>query len=195
LKIIDHTLVVGEAIAIEGPTGTGFAAPDLMYPVIKFIDKDTIQVEGTLTGVYAGGFTVARVSNIQINSKQWNPYDKEGRNFYLARIDFLVDRTTDGEITVDYAPSTVDISMLSASNGSIMGNGVLETFAYDPRFYPLEQFQDRLWHPIYFQTTGECVEIFMKLSEDQLLDSNIAWADLQIHAFLLHTTRSSSRLQ
>ncbi len=80
---------------------------------------------------------------------------------------------------------------------SILGTNVLETRPYNPTFNinSLEQFQDRLWHPVYFQTTGTCVEIFISFDIDQILNPNIAWDDFEIEAMILYTSPSSMRLQ
>jgi hypothetical protein len=199
LKIIDHTLVVGEYISLENLQGV--TLDKVIYKVNSVVDADTITVIGTLTGTYNGGAVVSRVSNIGILSKQWNPYIDKGRNFYLAKIDFCVDRTSNGEVTVDYFPSGSQQSMLTMGNGgtvgtnSNVGNGVLETRPYDPTIYPFEQVQDRLWHPLYFQTDGQTIQIFVYMSEDQITNTSIAWSDFELEALCLYTMPTSARLQ
>jgi len=80
-------------------------------------------------------------------------------------------------------------------SGALMGTGVLETHAYDPDFYPLEQVQDRVWHPIYFQSTGECIQILIFMSTDQIIQQDIAFSDFELDGLILFTNRSSDRLQ
>lgn len=199
LVIIDHTLVAGEYISIENLQNV--TLDKVIYKVNSIVDSNTITVIGILTGTYNGGAVVARVSNIGILSKQWNPYISQGRNFYLARIDFCVDRTQNGEVTVDYFPSGSQQSMLTMGNGGTfgtqtnMGNGVLETRPYDPIIYPFESVQDRLWHPVYFQTDGQTIQIFIYMSEDQITTPSIAWSDFELEGLVLHTMASSARLQ
>jgi len=74
-----------------------------------------------------------------------------------------------------------------------MGNGVLETRPY--ALYPFEQVQDRLWHPVYFQTDGQTIQIFIYMSEDQITDTSIAWSDFELEGLVLHTMPTSARLQ
>ena len=88
------------------------------------------------------------------------------------------------------------------ANGSIMGTNVLETSPYldDPLgsgnfIYPLERYQERLWHPVYFQTTGDGVQIQISYSFEQVTGLEIAWEDFQLHAMVLHTEKTSMRLQ
>jgi hypothetical protein len=199
LKIQDHTLVQGEYISIENLQGV--TLDKVIYIVNSVIDANTITIIGTMTGTYVGGAVVSRVSNIAILSKQWNPYIDKGRNFYLARIDFCVDRTSNGQVTVDYFPSGSQQSMLLMGNGGTlgtqtnMGNGVLETSPYDPAIYPFEQVQERLWHPVYFQTDGQTIQIFIYMSPDQITNTSIAWSDFVLEGLVLHTQATSARLQ
>ncbi len=195
--IVDHTLTVGDYVMIEFAQGITSVNGNI-YQVNAIIDINNVKLAtGPLVGTYTGGGFVTRVSNIQIQSKQWNPYDKKGQNVYLARIDFGVQRTSKGQITVDYYPSATSVSMVQdgTQTGAIMGTGVLETFPYDPALYPLEQFQDRLWHPIYFQSDGECIQLNMYFTDLQIRNPDIAFSDFEMEGLVLHTQSTSARLQ
>lgn len=199
LLIRDHTLSTGDFIAIEHCSGVFGINSDVLNTAyqVTYVDVDnvTIVTPSGFGGVYTGGGAITRVSLIDITSKQWNPYVQEDRNLYLHKIDFGVLRTTNGQITVDYYPSSTELSMLTeaAATGAIIGTGILETTPY--ALYPLEAQQNRLWHPIYFQTTGECVQINIYLSNAQMANLNIAWDQFQIEGMTLYTTRSAPRLQ
>lgn len=195
--IIDHSLSKGDYIMIEFAQGIT-SVNNNVYRVVNIVDTDNVDIDtGPLVGTYTGGGFVTRVSNINIQTKQWNPYDKKGQDVYLARIDFAVQKTSDGEITVDYYPSATSVSMVNdgSATNTIMGTGVLETFPYDPVYYPLEQHQDRLWHPIYFQTEGECIQLNMYFTDAQIRDTAIAFSDFEIEGMILHTRPTSARLQ
>jgi hypothetical protein len=210
ITVLDHTLTDQDYVSIgnlQGVTITDSVGnnPEI-FLVNSVVDANTITIGGfnyplTLTGTYAGGAVMGRVSMIDILSKQWNPYVGNGRNFYLARIDFCVDRTSAGEVTVDYYPSGSQESMLIDGNGgtygtnSNMGNGVLETRPYDPLLYPFEQVQDRLWHPIYFQSDGQTIQIRIYFSDTQIRTPDIAWDDFTLEGLVLHTQPTSARLQ
>jgi len=193
--------IVGDATTMSTLNGA-------IFPVFRIIDANTITIDtrllfdlnGTLAllaGTYNGAGTVARVSNIQMLSKQYNPYTKEGRNVYVARIDFGVQKTVNGQITVDYYPSSTQVSMIAAGTAStsIMGNNILETYPYSATLYPLESFQERLWHPIYFQSDGECIQLAMYLNVTQMMTSKIALSDFELEGMVLHTSKTSVRLQ
>lgn len=201
LTIVDHTLNIDDYVMIEGAQGvTGVNG--IIWNVARIIDTNTVRVfsqavPSHFTGTYRGGGYITRVSNITIQSKQWNPYDKKGMNVYLAKIDFGVQKTPTGEITVDYYPSSSAVPMLYAGRqtGTLMGTGILETFPYDPVFYPLEAYQEKLWHPIYFQTEGDCIQLQFFFSDAQISNPEIAFADFELEGLVLHTMAVSTRLQ
>ena len=203
LSIVDHTLSVanpydatGDYIYISNANGVTNLNGNI-YPINSIIDANTvtIPVPAGFTGTYTGGGQITRVSNPQILTKQWNPYDKDGRNIYLAKVDFLVDNTQVGQVTVDFIISSAeDFQILEeALPGITAGNGVLETGPYAS--VPFEEEQVRLWHQVYFQADGESVQLYIYMSNSQITVPAIAFADLQIHAMVLSTMRTSYRLQ
>ncbi len=224
LTIYNHMLDVNpggtEYIYIENAQGvilSGFQIYEVIYvdqnTVIASYPSEVVNAYGyfpTFTGTYTGGGTAARVSNYRLESKQWNPYDKDGRNVYIAKIDFAVLRTTKttivtpggayevgGEVVVNYSPSSSALNTLRAAEivHTIMGTGILETSPYPANLYPLEQIQNRLWHPVYLQVDGECIQIQIYMNPLQICTPKTAFADLQIEGLILNTKAVSSRLQ
>jgi hypothetical protein len=151
-------------------------------------------------GDYQGGGTAARVSNVQIDTKAFNPYASKDNNVYVGKVDFAVQKTGQvnngivtggGEITVDYYTSYASVSMISAgfATNSISGNNILETSPYNPTLYPLEQYSSLLWHPIYFQSSGEFIQLSMYFSLNQMLNPRIALCAFEMQGFCLYTQR------
>lgn len=208
LTIINHTLNTNadltdqnsDFIYIENAQGVTFTGSTI-FPVIAVADANTVTVQlaptSNFTGVYTGGGTATRVSNIRIATKQFNPYIDKGRDVYLHKVDFGVLRTTLGQITVDYYPNASSYSMLQNGEvtGATMGNGVLETFPYDATLYPFEQQQERLWHQVYFQSEGECIQLFLYMTMPQLTIPGIAFSPFEIEGMCLHTLPVGERLQ
>ena len=195
LLIINHNLALNDYIAVEN-LNIGIVAPQIIYQVVGVLSPDIVTIYAPdIVGAYLGGGTLARVSNIEILSKQWNPYANKDRNFYLAKIDFAVQRTGNGQVTVDYYPSSTELSMIEEGNatGSIMGNNILETTPY--ALYPLEAIQDLLWHPIYFQSVGQFIQIAIFYSPQQIINTAIAWEDFELQALTLFTQSTSQRLE
>lgn len=194
ITMINHTLLAGDYIAIEN--AQGIVLGQTIYRISSITSADVVRINGfAFTGTYHGGGTATRVSNLAIRSKQWNPYVDQGRNVYVAKIDFGVWKTSAGQVTVDYSPSSTNLSMIGEGTvtGAIMGTGVLETSPY--ALVPLEQEQQRLWHPIYFQTDGECVQIYIYMSDTQMTSTAITWAAFEIDGMVLSTQATSSRLE
>ena len=197
LIIENHTLQDGDYIYLADGFSAGggtFELSDLIYQV-AVVDANTITIgDSPMILAYLGGTSATRVSKISIKSKQWNPYTEQGSDLHLAKVDFAVQRTKSGEITVDYSPSSTTISLLndSAVSQSILGTNVLETYAYAT--VPLEAMQERLWHTVYFQGGGECIQLFMSMDNQQMLNKDIAWSDFQLEGMILYT-RPASRLQ
>ena len=195
LTIVDNNLSVGDFIKVEN---TGLAAIDGNIYEITYINPantNELTIGPTnFAGIYAGGGTVSRVSRIDILSKQWNPYIKEGRNFYLAKIDFCTLKTSNGEITVDYFPSSTSISLQqeALASNSNLGTNVLETSWYP--LVPLEEFQERTWHPVYFQGEGEFIQLRMYLSNDQIVDPDISESAFELEGLILYCMPTAQRL-
>lgn len=194
LTVINHNLDIGEYIVLENIQGmTGIN--DEIVPVNTVVDLNTIQVLiAGVAGVYTGGGTLARVSNIDILTKQYNFYQQQGKNAYIAKVEFMVDKTSVGQVTVDYFPSSSPLSMITEgqATGSILGASVLETSPF--ALQPLEAVQTRLWHPVYLQTDGEVIQLRIYMSQEQIETPVVAWSDFQLHAMLFYA-EPVSRLQ
>jgi hypothetical protein len=187
LTIINHTLSENTFIAIENLTGSTVPA-GINFKVLFVTDANTVVVEiPGYAGNYTGGGTVARVSQINIESKQWNPYVDKGRNLYLSKIDFCVLSTANGQILANYFPSSSELPMVgeAQATGTIMGTSILETFPY--LTVPYERTQVRLWHPIYFQTDGEFFQLLLTLNDALLANQNTAFSDFQLEGLVLWT--------
>lgn len=196
----NHNLVEGYAgegnyiriLNVQGITGIN----NTTYPVNSIIDANTftIIVPGA-SGTYTGGGIIKRVSNINIYTKQYNFYVNQGRNSSINKVDLLVDKTTSGQITVDYFASSSNMSLVSAgvSNGALMGSGTLLTSPYV--IGSLENFQERLWHPVYPCVNGEAIQLRFYMTDEQLRDESIADSDFALHAMIFYTNPTSSRLE
>lgn len=195
MTIIDHTLAVGDYLYFENFTApSDVTLNNTILQVAQIVDANTIRINLPLMylGPYVGGATATRVSVIDITTKQWNPYLPQGKNVFIQRIDFAVTNTPSTEITVDYAPSSSNLSMVQAgtASDSIMGTSVLECFAYNA----LEVQQETLWHPVYFQTQGEFIQLDISWTEDQATDPDISLGDFEIQGIVLNTKPTNYRL-
>lgn len=215
LTIVQHNLQIDDYIAIEDVQGTA-TLPNLnnkVFPVVATASDNvvTIDVNGlvannTVAGTYQGFGTAARVSRIGLLTKQYNFYAKDGRNSFISKVDFLVDRSEGGKISFDYLTSTSDTLRTSGAltgTGAIMGTNVITLDAYDD--YPYEQNAVRLWRPIYLQAEGEVIQLLLIMNDAQMTAYDTdpdtgetaittPFQGFTLHAFTLYAT-PSSRLQ
>ena len=191
LKIYNHNLRDNDFIKIKYPQGLT-SWTDGIYKVTR-VDEDTVTIETSAwTGTYKGGGLVSRVARMEIETKDINPYLENGKNVYIGEIEFNVDKTTSGEVTIDYYASTSSLSMLSeaSSSGTILGTGVLETRPYQSGgtyLVPLENYQSKLWHKVFMQGGGEFVKLKISLSDEQMLDEDIAESMFVLNGMILYT--------
>jgi hypothetical protein len=205
---IDHNLVQaynngasGDYVLIDYAQGIN-GINEAIYAVNTVIDTNTFTIivpqSTPVMGTYIGGGTIARISNVNLITKQYNFYVQDGRNAQINKVDFLVDRTPSGQVTIDYSVSSSNESILTSNQvtNTLTGSSVLETSPYD--LVPLEQFQDRLWHPVYLWAEGECIQLNIYMSDEQIRDltnSLAAFSDFTLHAMTFYTQPTSSRLQ
>lgn len=197
LTVIDHTLEVGDYVYVLDLNGIN-NFPAGIYEVITIVDKDNFTLvadEPGVTGVYTGGGTLFTVSQIDILSKQWNPYISKERSLFLQFIDFCVQKTALSQVTVDYYSSASSYSTLEAAQqtNTIMGTSVLETSPYST--VPFEQVQDLLWHRVYFQINGQFIQIRIFWSNDQLRTPSISLDNFTLEGLILCTQPTSSTLE
>jgi hypothetical protein len=195
ITAINHNLLPDDFVLIENLQGIILPIKGI-YAVDSVIDVNTFTIIAPdIAGTYLGGGTIARVSRIDILTKQYNFYVAQGRNCYVSKVDFYVDRTADGQITIDFFPSSSNLSLVEEGTvtGAIVGTSVLDTSAYVS--IPLEAQQDRLWHPVYLQAEGECIQLRIYLSDTQMVQSDVIFSDFQMHAMTFYAQPTSQRLQ
>ncbi len=193
---IDHNLPNGSYVQFSSinDTGTiGTIMNDNIYQVNTLTSSTFfVIVSAVPTGVYSGKGNFSRVSEIEILTKQYNFYNKIGQNIAVSRVDFLVDRTATGQLSVDFINSTSDANLFNESviSGAAMGTNILDTKPYTA--IPLERTQDRFWHYIYLQAEGENVQLKLYFNENQIIDPSIVSQDIEIGAMLFYVTKTSS---
>lgn len=188
---INHNLNAGDYVLIESCQGST-TLNDSIYQIFSYIDSDNFTIyESGFTGNYTGGGTVARVSQLDVYTKQYNFYAQQGLNASINKVDFFLDKTENGEFTADYFISSSEQSMLvnGLNTGALLGTGVVTTYPYE--LIPFENGQSRLWHPIYPMANGECIQLRLYFNNEQMLDKDIAFSDWQLHAMTFYAMPTS----
>lgn len=198
LAVVDNNLKGGDFILIESAQGvTNFNGR--IFQVQAGVTTNAVPIVAQdgfpFSGTYIGGGVITRVSRIDIWTKQFNFYVSQAKNASINKVDFMVDRTEAGSITVDAFASSSDLSLVDEgeASGALVGTNVLDTAPY--ALYPFEQQQTRLWHPVYFQANGECIQFRIYFSDNEMVNPDASLEDFQLHAFCIFAQKSSSRFQ
>jgi len=181
----DHNLDTGDFIQFNYDTISS------IHRVNRTSSDEFYIVGPVITPTYVGGGTIKRVSKISIISKDWNPYVKTGDRVYLARIDFCVKNTFDGEATVYYSTDLTDLDLVNQGSlsGAQIGTNILEMhkYAIESNF---SNYKDILWRSIYFQSYGDSISINISLSDDQMVNKDISLSNFELQGMILYTMKN-----
>jgi hypothetical protein len=197
LTVKNHNLLAGDYIKIQNCIGiTGLN--NTIFSIDQVIDENTIVVytsSPVIFGIYKGSGVIARVTPIDILTKQFNFYASSGRNAAISTVNFLVTRTDNGECVVDFLIGSSSYGMIQQAKlaGCLLGQSILDTKPYV--LSPFEKQQDVLWHPVYFNAQGEYIQFHLYLNDTQTRDSTISEATFELHAFIVNAMPTSSQLQ
>ena len=190
LTVIDHNLAIGEYAYLENLDGTS-----VIIKIDNIVDKDNVTTSSVSFASYDGGSTLARISRIDIQTKQYNFFLSQDKNAFISRVDFMVDRTDAAEYAIDFFTSTgIDSGIEDGTaTGALSGTSILETSPY--ALAPYEATQAQLWHPVYLQAEGTFVQLRIFMNDDQMVNEETAFADFQLHAMIFFAQPASTRLQ
>jgi hypothetical protein len=199
ITAVDHNLINGEYIAIETMVGTLIG----IFPVDKVLTTATFNIvtdDPYFSVAYNGGTTIARVSRIDIKTKHYDFYMKQGLNVYVPTVEFYVDRTANGQIAVDVSTSSSNRSLTTDGYAShaLLGSNIVETHPYrtlkvpadpiNPYTYqvPYEVTQDRYWKRFYPQASGEVIQLRLFLNGSQMVTESIAFSPFELNAMVFY---------
>jgi len=99
---INHNLQPGDSIKITQASGISGLIGKI-YLVFSVSDANTFTVE-TLTaptGTFTGNGTITTINNINVTTKRFSPFMDSGTQVRLSYVDFYLDTTTNGQISVN----------------------------------------------------------------------------------------------
>lgn len=198
LKIVDHNLKIGDFIRVEEFQGTVFDnlldTPIVKVKEVLTVDTNTITIDADFSGVYTGGGKARRVSNFNILTKQFNPGTPVGLQFRFPYIDFLLEITAKGQLTVDYLVNASKGTTVQDNTpaGTLLGNNILFT-----KFEQL--FGDQInsiytWHRFFVQSQGQFIQLHFKMNDEQMKDFEISSSGFSMQAMLLNVEREGRLL-
>lgn len=191
LTIIDHNIHEDDYIYLNFVNGiTGLDGNIYKVNTTPSMDSITI-IQENVTGTYTGGGTAARITPIDIRTKEFNVYKEQGVNMYMQKIGFYVDRTDNGKCMVDvYTSSSDDTSLVQEGqiSGALIGTSVLETSPFAT--VPYEALQERFWHAVYTQAEGNTVQVRLSLNDEQTRTVSIVHSDFVLNAFMMYVMKT-----
>lgn len=165
----NHNLNPGEFVYIENAIGA-VNLNNQTWKVESCPDNNTFIVNATVVGTYLGGGTIRLLSNVDIETKMFNPFWQIGRRHRLRKCDFLFPRTEDGAIAVDIFVDTAQYSVTDFNPSitpSILGTNMVST-APEPDIRT-QQSQQFIWHHTYPQVDGDTFQLKFTLTDAQMV--------------------------
>lgn len=189
LVVVDHNLMAGYYVRVEDAEGIT-ALNDQIFRINTVVDADTIELDTVFTGTYTGNGKLRLISGLDVRSKQWNPGTPVGQQFRIPYMDFLLDRTDLGEISIQYYADFDDSDSIQsvAAAGVLLGSDVVATYPEDG--LGEAGSGERLWHRYFLSSQGQTLQIQIFLSDAQLRDFDIATSKFQLNATLLYAEPS-----
>ena len=142
---------------------------------VTFIDLNTVSIEiydfttnayvnnfpftPATTAIYVGGGTAALLPVLDVVTKDFNPYQTQGRQTMLSYVDFLTDSSDESEMTVN-----IQVNASQVIRGNLLvGNKEVETYLPSP-FYnntANSPVSDYAWHRFYATVVGQYFNVEM----------------------------------
>jgi hypothetical protein len=201
LTVLNHNLQNGQIIQIDKiPIGTPFASTlNGNFFLVDRKDKDTIRLlkpippnkpQTDAPDVYIGGGRIAVKDNFRIISKKFNFLD-DGENIQLGFIDVLLNKTTDGEIT---------LNVYMDYNNSDPINAFPENKESDTFFnvtVPTKTISglpvSKNWQRVFCSARGAFLTLEWTLSNDQMI-SNAQGLEVEIASQILWIRKAGRQL-
>jgi hypothetical protein len=152
---------------------------------------------------YLGLGKFAKLSQPYLLSKQFNFYWENGRKCRLGVQKYLLDRTANGQVTLEiYLSQDANNPYNNLSNPAVDYSQILYTCPESTNLgltpfnvnlqTPTASSQDQIWHRMNTSLIGDSVQIGMTLNEDQM--KNIAYTQSEITLHGIQLTIQASQI-
>lgn len=180
-----HGLYTGDYVRILNCVGVTGVNNTTFQIVVT--GPNTFTIDGIAVGTYTGGGTIIAISNLDIETKQFTPFWTKGKNYTLNQIDFLVDKTSEGELHVDVFVDFNDTDSMTTANPNYrLGNPTVATHpeGINLPYYSFTQQQKQIWKSFYTDATGETFQVKLSYDDTQMRTKDIVDSDVVIHAMI-----------
>lgn len=193
----NHCVRVGDYLYISGCLGIT-ALNNQIGMVISTADANTFVIDLAWPGgTYTGNGKYARMTQPLIQTKQFNFYWDQGRQVRLGVQKYLLDRTENGQITLQIylsqdpdnawnSGSIVPTTLPEPINNSLIYSQVLFTSPETDNLQtPTSSSQFQIWHRVNTSLQGESVQIGFTLNDAQMRNLQLATSEISIHGMQL----------
>ncbi len=213
-----NNYVVGQQVTISGVVGmvqlngntyTVTAADALSFTLNVDSTGFTAYVSGGTTTPlpYLGLAKYIRLSTPYLQTKQFNPYWDEGRQVRLGPQKYLLDKTTDSQVSVaiflsqdaetawndpinNPAPNSLEYSQVLFTCPESTNLGL--TPANTNLQMPIASGQNQIWHRMNTSLQGDSVQIGITLNDAQMRNYTYATNEIVLHGMQLTVDRGPS---
>jgi hypothetical protein len=184
ILVPNHNVMSGDYVLVEHCFGITNINNMIFFVQATSVDT-LVLTDAAMVGIYLGGGTLTRVSRVDITTKQYNFFLKEGTGCAVNKVDFLVDSVTGGQLQIEAYPSYTNL--LNVSNQPCdVGTGILDLGPYNNQ----EFMQNKFWHHAYFFVSGQSVQFRLFYSDDIMVDPATALMDFGLNALMIHATKT-----
>jgi hypothetical protein len=198
----DHNVLNTDIIYISGAIGiTQFNGQVIQLRTTPTADTFTFQSTVPLSGTYLGGGVFEVLQNINIITKQFNPYWESGDQVSLVKADYLLDRTANGAISANVYVNMDNQLPMNNTDENItinplipLGSNVISTAP--EVLYPIQLSQPQIWKRQYYQVIGDTFQLQLKMTNEQMMDQDRKYVNSSIilHGIVLHFEQSGTFL-
>jgi len=205
LTVPNHNLQSGQFIKITNIIGSGSPNPttlnDTIYKIER-IDANTFDLVDTnllAGGTYLGGGQITVLNNINILTKRFSPYYTQGAQVRLGYVDFLLEKTEEGEISVNlFIDENSNISINdpnSLNNEGLLGDNVVLTRPENTNLIPFQANQEKIWHRMFVYSITQNFQLQFTFDDDQMFDEEINSSEFILHAMTFYLTDNIRLIQ
>lgn len=203
---IDHCVQVGDYLLITACLGTT-AINDLIGRVRTVVDVNNFVIDLPFpAGIYLGLGKFTRLSQPLLQTKQFPVYWDQGRQTRLSCQKYLMDATTNGQVTVNvYLSQDPDDAWNTpippTSTSSLIYSQLMYTCPESTNIgltpantnlqMPTADGQFQIWHRFNTSLIGDSVQIGITLSDAQMRDLNFATSEITLQGMHLTVDKAS----
>lgn len=194
MTIYDHNLTNQDYVYVTQMTGVTSLEGQIFQ--ISVINNNSFSILNRTPGsdTYTGAGVIARVSPIEAWTKDFNFFNQVGRNVAINRVEFYIDVTPNGEITVSTISTDSDVYDAEQASGTvlapILGTSILETKRFVDEPFPN---RERSWRSVFFSSDGESIQLRFYMTPTQITTPTISRTDFQLNAMIVYAQATADR--